>query len=169
MKIGIGGVSRAGKTTLAKKIINMFPDKKRVILHQDDYINAGYDIPLIKERVDWEVPESIDFSRLKYDFKWLSENVDLVILEGIFAFYDDELNSLYDMKIFVDIGYKDFINRKLLDKRWGYEPLWYIYHIWDSYQVHREEIMQMDDILVFDEKNMDEIDMLLNGVTQANI
>lgn len=164
MKIGIGGVSRAGKTTLAKKIINRFPGKKRVILHQDDYINAGYDIPQIKERIDWEVPESIDFLRLKYDFKWLSEHVDIVILEGIFAFYDEELNRLYNVKIFVDIGYKDFINRKLLDKRWGYEPLWYINHIWDSYQKHREEILKMKDVIVLDEKKMENIDSLLDDL-----
>ena len=164
MKIGIGGVSRAGKTTLAKKIINRFPDKKRVILHQDDYINAGYDIPQIKERINWEVPESIDFLRLKYDFKWLSEHVEIVILEGIFAFFDDELNRLYDVKLFVDIGYKDFINRKLLDKRWGYEPLWYIHHIWDSYQEHRKEILKMNDIIVLDENKMTNIDKLLTGL-----
>ncbi len=153
MIIGIGGVSRAGKTSLAKKIMEFFPAKKKVILHQDDYINAGFDIPQIKNRIDWEVPESIDFPRLKYDFKWLSENVDIVILEGIFAFYDNEINKIYDRKIFVDIGYKDFINRKLLDKRWGYEPLWYIYHIWDNYKKHREDILKMDDIFIIDDNN----------------
>ncbi len=151
MIIGIGGVSRAGKTSLAKKIIGYFPDKRKVILHQDDYNNAGFDIPQIKDRIDWEVPESIDFPRLKYDFKWLSANVDIVILEGIFAFYDEEINKMFDKKIFVDIGYKDFINRKLLDKRWGYEPLWYIYHIWDNYKIHREEILKMQDLFIIDD------------------
>ncbi len=153
MIIGIGGVSRAGKTSLAKKIINYFPGKKKVILHQDDYINAGFDIPQIKNRIDWEVPESIDFPRLKYDFKWLSENVDIVILEGIFAFFDEEINKMYDKKIFVDIGYKDFINRKLLDKRWGYEPLWYIYHIWENYKKHRNDIIGIKNIFIINDTN----------------
>lgn len=153
MKIGIGGVSRAGKTTLAKKISDHFPDQKRVILHQDDYINAGYDIPQIQERIDWEVPESIDFVRLKYDFRWLYENVDIVIIEGIFAFYDDQINEMYDKKIFVDLGYKNFIDRKNHDTRWGYEPQWYIEHIWDSYQKHRKEILSMKDIIIIDGKN----------------
>ena len=153
MKIGIGGVSRAGKTTLAKKILDYFPNQKRVILHQDDYINAGYDIPQIQERIDWEVPESIDFVRLKYDFRWLYENVDIVIIEGIFAFYDEQINKMYDKKIFVDLGYKNFIDRKIHDARWGYEPHWYIEHIWDSYQKHRKEILKMKDIIVIDGKN----------------
>jgi len=153
MIIGIGGVSRAGKTTLAKKIASYYSDKKKVILHQDDYINAGFDIPQIKNRIDWEVPESIDFPSLKYDLIWLSKNVDLVIVEGIFAFIDKEINKMYDKKIFVDLGYKDFINRKLLDKRWGYEPLWYIYHIWDSYKIHREEILKMNDVLIIEDKS----------------
>ncbi|HHH53395.1 MAG TPA: hypothetical protein ENK91_07030 [Bacteroidetes bacterium] len=151
MIIGIGGVSRAGKTTLAKKIANYYSGMKKVILHQDDYINAGFDIPQIKNRIDWEVPESIDFPRLKYDLIWLKEHVDLVILEGIFSFFDHEINKMYDKKIFVDLGYKDFINRKLLDKRWGYEPLWYIYHIWDSYKNHREDIIGIKDILILED------------------
>ena len=116
----------------------------------DDYINAGYDIPQIQERIDWEVPESIDFLRLKYDFKWISNNVDLVVLEGIFAFYDDEINKMYDKKVFVDIGYDDFMNRKTLDTRWGYEPDWYIQHIWTSYQKHRKEILKLDDIVIIE-------------------
>ena len=148
MKIGIGGVSRAGKSTLARQIIDRYSDKKRVVIHQDDYINAGYDIPQIQERIDWEVPESIDFVRLSYDFKWISENVEIVILEGIFAFYDNEINKMYDKKIFVDLDYEDFISRKTQDKRWGTEPSWYIQHIWNSYQKHKIEILKMDDIIM---------------------
>lgn len=148
MKIGIGGVSRAGKSTLARQLIDQYSGKKRVILHQDDYINAGYDIPQIQERIDWEVPESIDFVRLKYDFKWISENVEIVVLEGIFAFYDNEINKMYDKKVFVDLNYEDFMSRKTQDTRWGTEPSWYIEHIWTSYQKHRKEILKMDDIIM---------------------
>ena len=155
MKIAIGGISRAGKTTIARKILNYFPDKKKVILHQDDYVNAGYDIPQINERINWEVPESIDFVRLKYDFNWMSENLDTVILEGIFALYDEEMNEMFDKKLFVDLGYKKFIDRKLTDTRWGYEPDWYIQHIWDNYQKYREEILKIDDIVIIEENNVD--------------
>lgn len=153
MKIGIGGISRAGKSTLARQIIDKYSDKKRVILHQDDYINAGYDIPQIQERIDWEVPESIDFVRLKYDFKWISENVEIVVLEGIFAFYDNEINKMYDIKIFVDLDYEDFMSRKTQDTRWGNEPNWYIQHIWNSYKKHRIEILKMDDIIMLKKGN----------------
>lgn len=164
MKIGIGGISRAGKTTLAKKIIANFPDKKKVILHQDDYINAGYDIPQIQERINWEVPESIDFLRLKYDFKWMSQNLDVVILEGIFALYDDEMNEMFDKKIFVDLGYDQFMSRKALDDRWGYEPDWYIQHIWNSYQKYRDEILKMDDILIISDNNQQTIESIIKSI-----
>jgi len=165
MKIGIGGISRAGKTTLAKKLISHFPDKKKVILHQDDYVNAGYDIPQIQERIDWEVPESIDFLRLKYDFKWMSLNLDVVVLEGIFALYDEEMNHMFDKKIFVDLGYKQFMDRKATDKRWGYEPDWYIQHIWNSYQKYREEILSMKDIIVLDDKDSVKINEIISELT----
>jgi len=86
---------------------------------------------------------------------WMSENLDVVILEGIFALYDDEMNKMFDKKIFVDLGYQEFIDRKSMDNRWGYEPDWYIQHIWDSYQEYREDILKMDDIIIIEENNAD--------------
>ncbi len=147
MVIGISGVSRSGKSTLAERLSSHFKDKKCAIIHQDDYINSGYDIPPVNGRIDWEAPESIDFLRLRYDFIWLVENVDIVILEGIFAFYDKTINSRYDKKILIDLDYESFVQRKTKDSRWGDEPDWYIEHIWKSYEKQMPKIKEMGDLI----------------------
>ena len=60
MIIGIGGVSRAGKTTLAEWLRNQFPEKKTHIICQDDFVFPTDRIPRINNRINWEHPDSID-------------------------------------------------------------------------------------------------------------
>jgi uridine kinase len=133
MIIGIGGVSNAGKSTLAKKIRELYSGKKVRILCQDDFVKPHYELPKIHEHIDWEVPESIDFAFYKSQIISASKTCDIVIAEGLFAFWDKSLSALYDKKIFVNISEKTFRERKKRDLRWGKEPQWYIDHIWNSY------------------------------------
>ncbi len=133
MIIGIGGVSNAGKSTLAKKIREMYSDKKVRILCQDDFVKPHYELPKIHEHIDWEVPESIDFDFYKSQIISASKSCDIVIAEGLFAFWDKSVSQLYDKNIFVNISEKTFRERKNRDLRWGKEPQWYIDHIWNNY------------------------------------
>ena len=133
MIIGIGGVSMAGKSTLARLIKSRLPDKKVCILCQDDFIIPQKQIPLINGKTDWENPISIDFDEFIASVVARSIEYEIVIAEGLFAYYDSTLNKLYDKKIFLEISEKVFFKRKRLDIRWEIEPEWYIQHIWNSY------------------------------------
>jgi len=132
--IGIGGVSRSGKTTLARQLIPFYEGKNTVILSQDDYVMAGYHAPLIHGLLDWEHPGSIDFTRLRHDFFSIKPYVDVLIVEGLFAFYDEQMTAHYDRKIYIQTDYLTFSERKRSDTRWGQTPDWYIDHIWNSHQ-----------------------------------
>jgi uridine kinase len=133
MVIGIGGVSRAGKTTLAYKIREWFGKKTVFILHQDDYTQPEEKLPKIKDHIDWEHPDSLDFSKLKSLLQEYSNRYPLVIVEGLLVFHDQQLMSLLDKRIYIQISKEAFLNRKTLDNRWGDEPDWYIEHIWTSH------------------------------------
>ena len=131
--IGIGGVSRAGKTTLSNYILNLYPNKKSLIIAMDDYVIDQDKIPRIKDRIDWETPASVDYDRIANKIAASVSEYDLVITEGILIFYSEELNKLFDKRIFIDIPKSLFYIRRHSDKRWGEEPKWYIDYVWESY------------------------------------
>jgi len=131
--LGIGGVSRSGKTWLAHRIKDLLKYNNPVILNQDDYVFNIEDIPKVKGETDWECPESIDFDLLLNDINRLAADHDFIIVEGLLAFYDPRIEEIMDKKIFIEIPKELFLKRKELDKRWGDFPDWYMEHIWDSF------------------------------------
>lgn len=133
MIIGIGGVSRAGKTTLAKWLRNQFPLKKIHILCQDDFVYSTDRLPKINDRIDWEHPDSIDHEAFRKSILVESKWNDIVIAEGLLVFSDLLTNKLYNKMFLVEIDYQTFLDRKNKDHRWGHEPDWYVQHIWASY------------------------------------
>jgi len=133
MIIGIGGVSNAGKTTLASRLRDQLPNLSVSILSQDDFPNPVEQIPMIRDHVDWEIPRSIDIPKYLRKVLEDSEKYDLVIAEGLFAFCDERIVKHYDKKIFLTISKETFWERKSQDFRWGKEPEWYMEHIWQSH------------------------------------
>ncbi len=136
MIIGIGGVSRSGKSKLATEICNYFRglDKTAVILVQDDFVKPLRDIPKIKTETDWEHPASLRHAVLRQTLAFYTLHFDVIILDGFLAFYDPDLVEKYDLKFFVEIPKALFLKRKAEDKRWGEIPEWYFEHIWLSYE-----------------------------------
>jgi uridine kinase len=129
--IAIGGVSRSGKTFLAKMLGSILPGS--VIIHQDTYIPDKKNIPVIRDHLDWERPEAIDWQAFKNAIDVAGQNFRYVIIEGLLVFYDEVLNQLYDKNIFIYLSKEVFVQRKRADLRWGAEPDWYIEHIWQSH------------------------------------
>jgi len=142
MIIGIGGISNAGKSRLANKIRQYFSDKSVKILCQDDFAVPTREIPKINEHTNWEIPDSIDFDRFYQEILKESKKYDIVIDEGLFVFYDERLNRLYDKTIYLSISRDTFMERKRKDLRWGKEPKWYIEHIWNSHHKFFEKIVE---------------------------
>jgi len=132
--IGIAGGSASGKTSVAEKILSMLhPNKRVAILTQDSFYRnlTPEELPNARE-FNWDCPEAFDWELQRdvltalrhrkkvevpvYDYvhNCRSEtehvtlwNVDVVIFEGILAFYrhpDPQLclDSLIDLKIFVE-------------------------------------------------------------------
>ncbi len=145
--VGIGGVSRAGKTTLANLVQNWYSDLQSSIVPMDNFVFPIDKIPKINNEVDWEVPASVDYEKL---YNHLTTNLpdnNLVIAEGILIFNNDRLNSIFNKKINIEIPKEVFIERKSTDTRWS-EPDWYIQHIWDAYLTYG--VRSVDDALIVD-------------------
>ncbi len=154
--IGIGGVSNAGKSELAQRLSDYFTDQSVEIFCQDDYVLPKDKLPLINGHIDWENPETVDFKRYRNAIANSMKIKDVVISEGLFGFYDSELNKMMNIKLFMFLDYHQFYRRKKLDLRWGVEPDWYIRHIYDSYirysQSYPEDAYPIDASRAIDDK-----------------
>ncbi len=124
--IGIAGGTGSGKTTLAEKLHEAFPDHS-ILISQDSYYRNRTDL-LFEERakLNFDHPDSLEFSLLReqlialkdggtvekpvYNFAIhgresetrVVEPAQLIIVEGILLFAADEVRDLFDLKIFVD-------------------------------------------------------------------
>lgn len=133
LSIGIGGVSRAGKTTLSYKIKDWYPSKSCTTIHMDEYVFGEGKLPKVKDSIDWEHPDSVDFDKMRDAIINARQSHDLVIVEGILIFHDNLLTSLFDKEIMIHIPRWLFRDRRNLEIRWGEEPDWYKEHTWESY------------------------------------
>ena len=90
----------------------------------------------------------IDFDELIAYILARSTDHDIVIAEGLFAYADTTLNSLYNKKIFLEITEETFQKRKTDDTRWGPEPDWYIDHVWTSYLKYGKLSLSLKDVFI---------------------
>ncbi|MEO9483577.1 MAG: hypothetical protein ABJG47_09040 [Ekhidna sp.] len=133
--IGIGGCSRSGKSSLAHHIKEKLADKRVLLLDMDAFVHPASEIPKIRDRTDWERPESVDFERLIQAIKD-SKDYDTIVVEGILIFANETLRKLFDTTIHVEISKDTFLARRRLETRWGDEPEWFLEHVWKSYLRH---------------------------------
>ena len=133
MIIAIGGPSNSGKSRLALEMIHAIGPERSVAVCLDDFVFPENQLPRIKDHVDWETPDTIDYSKFQRELLDASRTNEYVIAEGFLIYANKELIPLFDKMIFINLEQKTFKKRKAKDLRWGKEPEWYIDHIWRSY------------------------------------
>ena len=159
LMIGIAGVSRAGKTELAKFLCQKFKalGYHAVSIHQDEYVFSKSHIPKIQDRIDWENPESINSLQYLSAIHAAKQNgAEVIIAEGFLNFHNHEMVKLFDKKVFLEIRRSTFEKRKAYDTRWDAEPDWYIDHIWKSYERYGKTILESnsDFLRIYGENRM---------------
>ena len=125
--IGITGGSGSGKTSIIQALRKRIPEKDLCIISQDEYYHprekqvwdqAGYQ--------NFDLPESIDSFAFARDIRQLIDGREVekeqytfnnphkekqmlvfkpapvIIVEGLFVFYFEEIRNLLDLKIFID-------------------------------------------------------------------
>ncbi len=125
--VGLGGGTGSGKTTVAKKLKEKLIPKSCEILPMDNYYKDMSHIDLEKRRtLNYDHPDIIEYKLLQshlkgllsgktveiptYDFvsyvrkpeKILFNPPEVIIVEGIFALYYEDICSLYDLSVYVD-------------------------------------------------------------------
>ena len=125
--IGIAGGSGSGKSTVARKVGEALSRSSVAFLDMDAYYRNFAHLPMEeRKRVNWDHPEAFDtellVSQLKelcagqpvdkpiYDFVTHTRSerteridpADVLVLDGILLFVDEQVRELCDVKVFVD-------------------------------------------------------------------
>jgi nicotinamide/nicotinate riboside kinase len=160
--IAIGGVSRSGKTTLAMSLSASL--QSSTVLHQDDFVKLEHLIPKVRERTDWEHPESIDWIKWRSAIDQALISYDHVIIEGLFALYDVVTNLKIQQQYYLLINKATFIERRKNETRWGNEPHWFVEHVWEA---HRSFGLPTAQVTIFqvEQPNEKTVDDIIKSIT----
>ncbi|OFY61082.1 MAG: uridine kinase [Bacteroidetes bacterium RBG_19FT_COMBO_42_10] len=136
LTVGIAGGTGSGKTTVVRKLMQVFPDDQVIVMPQDAYYKDNGDIPLEeRQKINFDHPESVEFSLLIDHLRQLREGrsvempiysyltclrseetitikpAKVVLVEGILILCDSGLRSMLDIKVFVDADADDRLGR----------------------------------------------------------
>lgn len=163
MIIGIGGISRAGKTNLAKLLKNDFMDSTYIV-HLDHYIKDSshwnfftrYPVFYLSKlyfRFDMEHPYTIDFDRMIQDILQYKMQYKNVIVEGFLVAHDQRVKKLLNKYIHVQISKNEFMKRRMNDYKKN--NTWYAKHVWSSYMKFGNNYQDLNHIVLHADKFLD--------------
>ena len=139
--IGIGGISRAGKSTLISKLAHYYKIEKMVRF--DEFLIA----PLLKNDYnaqsiieDWEDPKCYDFDKFKDNLLSI-KNEELgvkriVLVEGFLIYYRKDISNIFDYKILLDVDKELARERRKRTKHYG-SDYYYDEYIWKGFQSNK--------------------------------
>ncbi len=134
--VGIAGGTGSGKTTVVRKISEVFPNGEVLVIPQDSYYkdNRGISVEE-RQKINFDHPDSVEFNLLIEHLKELRKghNVEMpiysyltclrsedtitirpsrvVVVEGILILTDPGLRKMFDIKVFVDADADDRLGR----------------------------------------------------------
>lgn len=177
--IGITGGSGSGKTRIIHELRRIFSEDQLCIISQDEYYHprekqlwddAGYQ--------NFDLPQSIDDKSFTLDIYALVSGKEVVkeqyvfnnpkqaptmltykpapviLVEGLFVFYFDEIRDLLDLKIFIDaedvIKLKRRIIRDAGERNYPLEDVLhrYEYHVLPAYRSFIEPFKRQADLVL---------------------
>jgi uridine kinase len=134
--VGIAGGTGSGKTTVVRKVMEVFPNDEVIVIPQDSYYKDNIQIPLEeRQKINFDHPDSVEFNLLIKHLEQLKKGSPIemplysyltclrakdtitikptrvVLLEGILILTDPGLRNMMDIKVFVDADADDRLGR----------------------------------------------------------
>lgn len=177
--IGLTGGSGSGKTAFINALVREFGEQNICVVSQDHYY-----FPIEQQKLDengvvnFDEPETIDrltfekdmrrlksgerVERLEYTFNNENKNPELIIfapapvvvLEGLFVLYYEELQDLIDLRLFIDtpshLALKRRIFRDQIERGYDLEDVLYRfeYHVMPAYEKYLRPSKETADLVI---------------------
>jgi uridine kinase len=182
--VGVTGGSASGKTTFLKELGNLFGHDEVCILSQDNYYKPmAYQALDENGNINYDLPEGIDLDafhddmlllknghiakRREYRFQheeqmgdWLTfKPAPILIVEGLFIFYRNDISEHFDLKLFVDAAEDTQLQRRLArDTAERNIPADYVHYQWSNhvmpaYRQYLEPYKESADIIINNNKH----------------
>ena len=192
--IGISGGSGSGKTSFIRDIKEHFSKEQICFLSQDDYYKPR---ELQKEDENgiknFDLPESIEMDEFYFDLVKLTNGMSverpeytfnnenknpgmihldpapIIIVEGLFVFYEPKLFNLLDLKILIHASDTQKIIRRIkrdrVERNYPFEDVLYRYehHVLPSFETYIFPFFNKVDIVINNNKSFDMGKEMLNA------
>ncbi|MCM0604520.1 MAG: uridine kinase [Xanthomonadaceae bacterium] len=183
--VGIAGGSGSGKTTFTEKITKLVGSPRVAVLSQDSYYLPSPPASLrIHGESNFDHPEAFDWPLLKdhlarikagnkvpvptYDYKISSRKAevewigpcDVLLVEGIFTLWNEEIRSMFDLKVYLhvesDIRFIRRLHRDVRERGRSLDQIIRQYYdtVRPMYQMYLEPTRKYADIIVGEETDM---------------
>lgn len=177
--VGITGGSASGKTLFLSRLVEAFEPGELCLLSQDNYYKPRETQPVDENGVkNFDTPQSIDFDAFLHDLEQLKRGekvlrqeytfnnpnvtprmlefqpAPIIIVEGIFVFYDQALSGLFDLKLFIEaknyLMLKRRITRDALERGYDLDDVLYRYekHVAPTYERYIEPLRYEADLII---------------------
>lgn len=118
--VGIAGGTASGKSTLSQQLEQLLADLNPRVFHMDSYFKPADVRPKAaapitgKVYLDDNCPETIFHEKLREDLaQAVREDLDVILIEGLYALWYDWLYEQLDLKLFIDCQADERIVRRL--------------------------------------------------------
>ncbi len=200
--VGITGGSASGKTTFLNKLLTSFSPENVCLISQDNYYkDREHQTKDLNGVVNFDLPSCIDDEAYAEDVRKISQGetvyrkeytfnnpnvvpkqlvfkpAPIVVVEGIFVFYFEEIAKLLDLKVYIDA--KEYIKlqrrivRDKVERGYDLDDVLYRYahHVAPTYEKYIKPYKNDADIIIPNnnnfERGLDVLTTFLNAKTKA--
>jgi uridine kinase len=198
--IGLTGLSGSGKTTFLQQLEAALGPESLCVISQDNYYKPKAAQPIDQNGVHhFDQPDSLcreDFyrdiqgllsgqtvQREEYTFnnELRSPKIlefkpkPLVLVEGLFVFYYEEIKALIDLKLFLQVqettAFSRRIRRDQLERNYPLDDVLYRYeqHVLPTYYKHIKPFQQEADLVINNNQNFDKALQVLVAFLKAQL
>jgi uridine kinase len=198
--VGITGGSASGKTTFLRRLLAAFPERDICLISQDNYYH-----PREKQERDaqgfenFDLPSSIDSLAYAADVSQLRSGQEvrrkeytfnnpdvvpqdlvfrpapIVVVEGIFVFYFEEIAKLLDLKVYIDAQEHVKLHRRIVRDRdergYGLDDVLYRYtnHVAPTYEKYIQPFKDDADIIIPNNRHFENGLAVLTGFLKGKV